>query len=243
MVVRGSLPARRRLEADEAQLSMEARLVHGASRIDRSAESSPGQSDLREEQIRVFADFAAYLTDIATCPPSARRPPLCRIIQPPRTGKTVVAGHIIDRTRLTATFIVPTRALVDQTTRELARQVPGVAIGSYCGERKLVVGHGINVVTYAMLQIHAADLPVEIRSSALVFVDEAHHAMTAARTALLTDAFDPLAIRVALTATPDYDDERRLARYFPDLIHEIVGRHLTSLVPYDAIAARRLLAR
>jgi len=200
---------------------MQERLVHGASCIDRSDASRPGQSDLRDEQIRVFADFATYLTDIATRPPSEQRAPFCRIIQPPRTGKTVVAGHIIDRTGLTATFLVPTRTLVEQTLSELTRRVPGVAVGSYCGEHKLVVGYGINVVTYAMLQTHAADLPAEIRRSALVFVDEAHHAMTASRMAILTHAFDPLAVRVALTATPDYDDERRLAHYFPDLIHEI----------------------
>jgi DNA-directed RNA polymerase specialized sigma24 family protein len=215
------LPAWRRLEVDEAQLPMQNRLVHGAGRIDRSAVSRSGPSDLREEQIRVFADFATYLTDLATSPPSEHRAPFCRIIQPPRTGKTVVAGHIIDRTGLTATFLVPTRALVDQTVRELTRRIPGAAIGSYCGDHALVVGHGINVVTYAMLQTHAADLPAEIRRSALVFVDEAHHAMTASRMAILTQAFDPLAVRVALTATPDYDDERRLAHYFPDLIHEI----------------------
>jgi hypothetical protein len=35
--------------------------------------------------------------------------------------------------------------------RELARRVPGVEIGTYCGERKLVARGGINVVTYAML--------------------------------------------------------------------------------------------
>jgi len=221
MVAQRSLPARRRLEIDELQLPMQERLVRGANRIDRSDASRPGQSDLRDEQIRVFAAFATYLTDIATRPPSEQRLPLCRIIQPPRTGKTVVAGHIIDRTGLTATFLVPTRALVEQTVRELTRQVPGVAIGSYCGEHKLVVEHGINVVTYAMLQTHAAELPAELRRSALVFVDEAHHAMTPARTAILAHVFDPLAVRVGLTATPDYDDERRLAHYFPDLIHEI----------------------
>jgi hypothetical protein len=99
--------------------------------------------------------------------------------------------------------------------------VPDVAIGTYCGERRLVVAGGINVSTYAMLQRHAADLPEEIRRSALVFVDEAHHAMTPRRMSVLAHGFHALAVRVALTATPDYDSERRLELFFPALIHEI----------------------
>ncbi len=213
----------RRLEPDAASLSMHQRLVRAAIRIENigSAAAQPGQPELRVEQARVFCDFATYLTDLATRPACELSPPFCRIIQPPRTGKTVVAGHIIDRTGLTSTFIVPTRTLVDQTVRELGRHVPNVAIGTYCGERKLVVADGINVITYAMLQRHANDLPEEIRASALVFVDEAHHAMTLGRTTILAHQFDPMAVRVALTATPDYDSERRLEHVFPDLIHEI----------------------
>lgn len=227
----------RRLEADQAELTMEARLVHGAGRIARDAAPGDGPPALRGEQVRVFADFATYLTDVATRPPAERRPPFCRIILPPRTGKTAVAGHIIDRSSLTATFIVPTRALLDQTVRELALWAPGVAIGSYSGERQAVVDHGVNVVTYAMLQTHAAALPPELRRSALVFVDEAHHAMTPSRSAILARVFDPLALRIALTATPDYDSERRLAHYFPDLVHEIT---LEEALALDLLAPLRV---
>lgn len=204
---------------------MEARLVHAATRLDTRVgpENAPGAVQLRSEQARVFADFATYLTDIATRPACGPVRPFCRIIQPPRTGKTVVAGHIIDRAGLTATFIVPTRTLVEQTVRELRRQLPGVKIGSYYGEVKRVVEHGVNVVTYAMLQKSGrhGELPQPICTAGLVLVDEAHHAMTPARTALLQQAFDPLAIRIALTATPDFDEERALCRFFPDLVHEI----------------------
>jgi hypothetical protein len=41
----------------------------------------------------------------------------------------------------------------------------------------------------------------------------------------------------------DLDPDDVLQEHPAVVIHEIVGRHLTSLVPYDAIAARRLLAR
>jgi len=72
---------------------------------------------------------------------------------PPRTGKTVIAGHSVDRTGLCSVF--------------------------------------------------------PIRRSALAFVDEAHHAMTPRRVEALDEALDPSAVRVALTATPDYDSDRR----------------------------------
>lgn len=184
---------------------METRLALGAGRIGQVRESAATASALRADQARVFADFATYLTDVATRPLAEQRAPFCRIILPPRTGKTVVAGHIIDRAELAATFIVPTRTLLEQTVRELARQIPGVKIGSYGGGHDHVVAHGVNVTTYAMLHAHAAALPVELRRAALVFVDEAHHAMTTARSTLLATAFDRLAVRVALTATPDDD--------------------------------------
>jgi hypothetical protein len=221
MVTRRPRIVRRELELDEVALAMETRLALGASRIGRHAEATATASALRADQARVFADFATYLTDVATRPPAEQRAPFCRIILPPRTGKTVVAAHIIDRAELAATFIVPTRTLLEQTVRVLERQVPGVKIGSYGGGHDHVVAYGINVTTYAMLQAHSAALPVELRRAALVFVDEAHHAMTPARSSLLATAFDRLAVRVALTATPDYNAEQRLERYFPDLVHEV----------------------
>lgn len=238
---------------------MEERLLQAAARVERAGEpeSKPGPEPgpdpeprprpepepgagpgpLRAEQARVFAAFATYLEDLATRPRTSAAAPFCRIILPPRTGKTVIAGHIIERTGLTATFIVPTRALVEQTVRELALRVPGVPIGTYCGERKLVVPGGVNVTTYSMLHEHAAELPPELVRSALVFVDEAHHAMTPRRMEILAHRFDPLAVRVALTATPDYDAERRLEHFFPELIHEIA---LGEALALDLLAPLRV---
>lgn len=138
------------------------------------------------------------------------------------------------------TFVVPTRTLLEQTVRELTRLVPGVRIGSYGAGRDHVVPHGVNVTTYAMLQAHAAELPVELRRAALVFVDEAHHAMTTARSALLATAFDRLAVRVALTATPDYDAERQLERFFPDLVHKVT---LEEALALGLLAAPRSRSR
>jgi len=100
-------------------------------------------------------------------------------VLPPRTGKTVLAGHVIGRSSLTATVIVPTRVLVEQTCRLFSDLLPGVPVGALTGEERRVVEHGVNVTTYAMLQrLGLAGLPPSLRRAALVFVDEAHRAMT-----------------------------------------------------------------
>ena len=78
---------------------------------------------------------------------------------------------------------MPTKALVTQTTREMERLLPGIPVGRFYGEIKQVVDFGVNITTYPSLYNHSLDgsLPDPIRSSALVFVDEAHHAMTPRR--------------------------------------------------------------
>ena len=208
------------LEVGGLGVSMRERLIRAATRLSRG-EAAPVQSGfgLRHDQAVVFRNFAEYLSERATgvAPGS-----FCRIVLPPRTGKTVLAGHVISRSGLTATVVVPTRILAQQTCRLLADMLPGVPVGVFTGEVRRVADHGVNVTTYAMLQRLGADgLPASLRKAGLVFVDEAHRAMTAPRMNLLRDAFDPGALRVGLTATPDYDSERRLGRFFPDLIHEL----------------------
>ena len=177
---------------------------------------------LRPDQVRVFHDCAAFLHTTSLRQPELGSP-FGRLILPPRTGKTVIAGHLIARSGLPAVFLVPTRTLVEQTARELARQLPGTPIGVYFGERKDLVTGGVNIATYALLQRVAMDgaLPPQLASALLIFADEAHHAMTPPRLRLLRSAFAPGAARIGLTATPDYRDQRVLCRYFPDLIHEV----------------------
>ncbi len=212
-----------RLEEGRLGLPVAERLLHAAGRLLDGQPATEQRLPLRGDQLPVFRHFAGYMADVATRPPATQRPSRCRIVLPPRTGKTIIAGHIIAHTGLVSTFVVPTRALVGQTLRELRRLMPGVALGAFYGEAKAPAEHGVNVTTYASLRRHldAASLPAPLRASALVFVDEAHHAMTAGRLEALERAFAPEAVRVALTATPDYDHDRRLARHFPDLIHEL----------------------
>lgn len=175
---------------------------------------------LHAEQTGVFTDFIEYALRAGNDEPL----PFARIILPPRTGKTVIAGHIIRAMQLTTVFLEPTKALVEQTARELENQLPGTLVATYYGEVKEIAEHGINVMTYAMFLSlwKKGELPEEISRSALIIPDEAHHAMTEEQMRALREAFDPHAIRLALTASPDYNENRQLRHFFPYLIHEIL---------------------
>ncbi len=203
--------------------AFEERLLTAAKRLMASSES-PAPDDLRPEQVGVFEDFAEYLIDVATRPEADLQSPMGRIILPPRIGKTVIARSIAQNAGLTTVFIVPTKILVEQAAREFRRTLPEGQVGVFYGEAKELVVGGVNVTTYQILQNHFkahGKLPWQIAMAALIFADEAHHAMTASRMEMLRKGFDFRAIRIALTATPDYDQDRHLSRYFPDLIHEM----------------------
>lgn len=211
--------------AENSRFDLNRNLMAAAERMKMLSGNGPPQvvSSLRSEQRAVTADFQDYLLDIATCPETAETSAFARIVLPPRTGKTVIAAHLIGITGLQTTFIVPTRNLIHQVADELRSHLPGVPIGLYYGEVKETVTNGINVATYNILQSHykKQQIPKEIRKSVLVFVDEAHHAMTENRMEILKTGFESRAIRIALTATPDYSAERRLKHHFPKLISEI----------------------
>ncbi len=219
---------------------MEDRFLASAQRIlDKESNNETGDVALFRHQVPAFSNFIDYLIDSATSPVDAPVSPFCRIILPPRTGKTVVAGKIIDLTGLCATFVAPTRALVRQTREEFRTHLPGVPTGLYFSEEKRPVNNGVNITTYQTLQTHFSrgGLPGAIRASALVFLDEAHHSMTSARVKTIREAFEDKAIRVALTATPDYNAQKRLRRFFPKLIHEL---ELTDALDSGLLAPSRM---
>ncbi|MCP4604139.1 MAG: sigma-70 family RNA polymerase sigma factor [Proteobacteria bacterium] len=180
-------------------------------------------SSLRPEQKPVADGFQDYLLDIATCPKLAEKSRFARIVLPPRTGKTVIAAHLVALSGLQTTFVVPTRNLVHQVADELRSHLPDVPIGLYYGEMKEPVQSGVNVATYNILQRCYRNrlIPKELSDSAMVIADEAHHSMTEDRMAVLENGFDNDALRVALTATPNYNAERRLKHHFPKLISEL----------------------
>lgn len=221
--VRGRAPrATRRLEVGVEGRPIAERLVIAAERVAAGAPAVASRYALRADQHRVFARFAEVLLDLAT-DAGGEVSRFCRIVLPPRTGKTVIAGHIIAATGLVSVVAVPTKALVQQTARALRAQLPGVPVGVFCSDERRVVRGGVCVITYASLVRHAeaGTLPGAFGAAALVFVDEAHRAMTRRRMRALRGAFGADAVRVALTATPDYDAVRRLEGCFPRLVDRV----------------------
>ena len=228
------------LERDIIELSLEDRLLASAQRIlDKETIEDAGDKALRNHQIPAFNKFADYIMNLATTPDSYDSSQYCRIVLPPRTGKTVIAGKIIALAGLCTTFVVPTKTLVNQTYEALRSQLPQIPIGLYYGGKKCPVNNGVNITTYATLQKHYNHgiLPKCICKSALVFLDEAHHSMTDMRVNTIDNAFEDKAIRIALTATPDYNEHRRLQHFFPELIH---GLELHDAFELGLLAAARM---
>ncbi len=212
-----------RLLPDQIDAPMASRLISATMRLDDSVTQDVLRStrELRPIQTGVFEDLADFLRECSVKAEDFSN--YGRIILPPRTGKTVIAGYLIARTGLTTTFITNTLTLVEQACRSLREQLPQVLVGRFTGEYEEVVPFGVNVTTYEMMnrRHRAGCVPPAIAGSGLVIADEAHHAMTQFRLDYLKCAFDPMAVRLALTATPNYDACRALARFFPALVHEL----------------------
>ncbi len=227
---------RRLLEAGDLSLPMSERLRLAIRRMI----SASAHIELRKVQKSVIENTIRYFEGLLGR--EEVRAPYARIVLPPRTGKTVIAASIISRSELTSVFVVPKRVIADQAAQEFRTFLPGVPVSVYSGESRDLVEHGIIVATYQKLwaDLKKRAIPEVIRQAALVFADEAHRSMTKKRQELLDVGFNPHAVRIALTATPDYNEERYLAKYFPDLIHEITiqeGVNLELLSPVRAYSA------
>lgn len=223
--------AQRLFEAGETSLPMRERLRRAVERM-RSGEP---RISLREMQKSVVQDAIEYLEGVVEQDDDSS--PFARIILPPRSGKTVVAASLMSRSELVSVFLVPKRVIAEQAVAEFREFLPGVPVGVYTGESKELPKGGIIVTTYQKLwsDLKSGTVPEPIKCAAFVFADEAHRSMTKKRQQSLAECFDPLAVRIALTATPDFNEERTLSTYFPDLIHEItiqegVGLRLLSPV-------------
>jgi len=214
-------------QSDDVSRSVKDRLRSGILRARHVMMSADAGKDdayaLRPDQVSVFQDLLEFLSDAAERQASDELS-MGRIILPSRTGKTVVAGKCLAACGLTATFVVPTKTLLEQAVIDLADMLPGVPIGYYYADGKSLVAHGVNIITYhSLIGFWEEDgrLPEELATSAVVFADEGHTAMTAKRMEALTNGFDAYAPRIAMTATPDYNFDRMLEKFFPALIHEL----------------------
>lgn len=139
----------------------------------------------------------------------------CRgvIALPTGSGKTLVALAAIQRLGLATLVLVPTRVLLDQWARELARTWGG-AIGRL-GDGEHVVAP-ITVATYASATAWAPRIGDRF---GLVIVDEAHHVGAWCPSEVFEMLVAPA--RLGLTATPPDAAEARacLARHVGDTVY------------------------
>lgn len=228
----GSHTQEHRLDAVRSGGTMIDALEAVAARMQAAVQGDttiPTTIDLWTVQQSVFADATDYVVAVLARARVRKRNraelpfPWGRIIQPPRTGKTVIIGEIIAASGATAVVLAPSLDLVKQHVKSLRKQIPSVRTVSYTGEKKNLATFGVIVATYQVVQsqFSAGTLPAAIRNATFIFADEGHRSMSPDRQRILNEAFDPDAIRIALTATENYDEIRALQRYFPHLIHEI----------------------
>ncbi len=146
-----------------------------------------------------------------------------RMVLPPRSGKTVIVGQIIGAAQVHALFVASTIDLLDQTVSRLREQLPSVEIVPHYGDCKELTVGGIIVTTYEQMGAYfdRGDVPAEIASCAFIVLDEAHHVLTERRLGWLDALFDHQAVRIAITASPDWNESRQLMAKFPELIYEL----------------------
>jgi superfamily II DNA or RNA helicase len=156
-----------------------------------------------------------FMRDIAT--PTTR----ARLVAAARTGKTIFEIQLVTLTGLRAVILAPSAAIVEKTVAEFRAKAPSIPVGAYYGDEKSIVPNGVTVATYQTLAKHAKEskLPAAITGAAIVLCDEGHETMTEYRQGAL-EAFDPQAVVIAITATPDYNREKTLSTFYPYLIDE-----------------------
>lgn len=144
-----------------------------------------------------------------------------RLVAAARTGKTVFEIQLVALTGLRTVILAPSAAIVEKTVAEFKAKAPSIPVGAYYGDEKSIVPNGVTVATYQTLARHAKEskLPSAITGVAIVLCDEGHETMTEYRQGAL-EAFDPQAIVIAITATPDYNREKTLSTFYPYLIDE-----------------------
>ncbi|MBP6859783.1 MAG: DEAD/DEAH box helicase family protein [Candidatus Magasanikbacteria bacterium] len=184
--------------------------------------------ELRSHQVDFVDRFVEYFKEVVNSRKQGNDSVdmhMARVVSAPRTGKTTIAAEILRRTDLGAVFFAPSTNLIDQAVKELEELLPGKIIVKYTGKEKGdLEGADIIVATYQISQanIRTQDsLPVELRTKPLVFADEGHESTTESRIRIMREEFDPHAIRIALTGTPDYSESRKLEHFYPNLIGSI----------------------
>lgn len=209
------------------KLSPLERLIFGRNQLAKGLNQSfPLLYQPREEQFEICVAFVHSLTSaIERLSGTTHERPntFMRVIAPPRIGKTYVMVALAVLSGASVLVLGPTLNLVDQLRSDFLKQFPGLHTGIYTGEEKDFKPDGLTFATYAIIhkQWHNGVLPEALRNVTFVFADEAHKAMSTKRMNMFHGAFPKETIRVAFTATEEYDEQKSLKLLFPHLVREV----------------------
>jgi len=183
--------------------------------------SAATEDALRKGQRPLLDDVYAYLN--SHDPSEARG----YVVAPTGSGKTVIFSRMLHDQMAKGVFkptiiVAPTKQIVTQTLEQLEEhRFPG-SFDKVVGWREDTGEQDILVATnkgFTDQVLNSWGRAINPKRYGQLIIDEAHHLQgPKIREAI---AKMPHAAVLGFTATPDYDEQRQLSRYLPDLIHEI----------------------
>lgn len=155
------------------------------------------------------------------------------LVMPTGSGKTRVALAVVARTRMRTLCLVPTRALLEQWTSEIASR-SGAVVGCYGDGR-----HELAPVTVATFESAYRNMDQLGNRFDLLVVDEVHHFGSGVRDEALE--MSAATARLGLTATPPTGDAaRRLGELVGPCVFELAIGDLAGsfLASFDLVTLR-----
>ncbi len=185
----------------------------------RGATLGESEYQLREHQADVFDDLLCFFE---SCGDEELLDQNKRgwIKLPTGSGKTMIFSSLINATGLRSLILVPNLNLVEQTKQSINQIYPDLEVSAYFGSEKDTSG---DVVISTYQSIH--NLDQELSSSGtgfdLIICDEAHRALTDRISEHTLGSIGKGRIAIGFTATPEFNEGKRVSNHFGECIHEM----------------------
>lgn len=203
------LEARRGQEVNAHEFATRVSALNNIERFVESLETGESAISLYEHQKEVFRDLLEFFEAGET---------KGWIKLPTGAGKTAIFSSLAKATNLRTLILVPKTKLIDQTVDSLDRFGSGLSVTRYYGERKDLSGQVV-VSTYQSFR-SLIEASKDQQRYDLIICDEAHRALTPLTQDNLR-AMGEKAVVVGLTATPDFNESKKVSHHFGELIHEM----------------------
>ena len=183
---------------------------------------------LSSRQRDAFHDLATFMRGDPDGPPVKNLTKAGFIEMPTGSGKTVVfvellkTFHSNDAQPIKSLVLVPSKEILHQTIGEagkrgLAEFAPNLHVTSYYGDKKNLSGEVV-VMTYASFHNVLAGGIIDKGFCDVVICDEAHHTL-GPETKKDVQGFIKNKVAIALTATSEYAENKKVEHVFPERIH------------------------